>query len=225
MKRSVSDVMSAPVVSVQPATSFKRMVQLLQQHQIDALPVVDPDGHLLGIVSSTDLALKEEHPPGEPVALLAGAAQRRQRAKAGGATAADFMSTPVTTILLGASLNATARLLHQRDVRHLPVVDDRRRLVGMVTRRDLLSVFLRPDADIRHEITAGVLRATFNLPPQAVQVEVCDGVATLSGRVPWRSTARELVDRVSALDGVVGVVDGLSWTHDDTIRAAATPWG
>jgi len=224
MKRSVSDVMSAPVVSVQPATPFKTMVHLLQQHQIDALPVVGPDGRLLGIVSETDLALKEEQRPSEPVPFLAGAAQRRQRAKAGGTTAADFMSTPVATILPGASLDAAARLLHQRNVRHLPVVDDKGRLVGMVTRRDLLSVFLRLDADIRHEITAGVLHATLNLPTGAVQVDVRDGVVTLSGRVPWRSTAREIIDRVRTLDGAVGVVDRLSWAHDDTIRAATTPW-
>jgi CBS-domain-containing membrane protein len=222
MKHSVSDVMSAPVVSVQPATSFKQMVQLLQQHRIDALPVVGADGRLLGIVSETDLALKEEH-PADRVPLLAGAAQRRRQAKAGGATAADFMSSPVATILPGASLDAAARLLHQREVRHLPVVDDQRRLVGMVTRRDLLSVFLRPDGDIRHEVTAGMLHETFNLPVGAVQVEVRDGVATLSGRVPWRSTAREIVDRVRALDGVVAVVDRVSWAHDDALRASAAP--
>jgi CBS-domain-containing membrane protein len=225
MKRLVSDVMSAPVICVQPGTSFKRMVQLLHRHQIDALPVVGPDGRVLGIVSATDLALKEEHPPTDPVALLAGAARRRQRAKAGGTTAADFMSTPVATILPGAALGVAVRLLHQRDIRHLPVVDDKGQLVGVVTRRDLLSVFLRPDADIHREITAGVLHATFNLPAGVVQVDVLEGVATLSGPVPWRSTAREIVDRVSALDGVVGVVDRLSWAHDSTSRVTAAPWG
>jgi CBS domain-containing protein len=104
------------------------------------------------------------------------------------------------------------------------VVDPEGRLVGIVTRRDLLSVFLQTDGDLHQEITAGVLHRTFNLPAEAVQVEVHEGVVTLSGRVPWRSTAGEIVERVGALDGVVSVVDRLSWVDDDTVGAAATPW-
>jgi CBS domain-containing protein len=224
MKRSVSDVMSAPVVSVRPATSFKEMVRLLLHHQIDALPVVDPDGHLLGIVSETDLELKqEERRPSHRVPVFAGAARRRQRAKAGGSTAADFMSRPVVTALPGSSLNTAARLLHQRGVRHLPVVDPDGRVVGIITRRYLLSVFLHADADLHREVTEGVLHRTFNLPAGAVQVEVREGVVTLSGRVPWRSTASEVVEWVGALDEVVGVVDHLSWMHDGTLGAAAIP--
>jgi CBS-domain-containing membrane protein len=217
MNRMVSDVMVTPVVSVQPATSFKRTVQLLQEHRVSALPVVDRDGRLLGIVSETDLALKEEHQPGEPIPFFEGGRHREQRVRARGTRAADFMSTPVATVAPGASLNAAARLLHQRGVRHLPVVDHDVRLIGIITRRDLLRVFLRPDGDIHHEITAGVLRATFNLTGDAVQVEVRDGVVTLSGLVPWRNSARELVDRVSGVDGVVDVVDRLSWSHDDSV--------
>jgi CBS-domain-containing membrane protein len=224
MNRMVSDVMVTPVVSVQPATSFKQTVQLLQQHRISALPVVDREGHLVGIVSETDLALKEEHQRSDPIPFFAGAGQRAQRAKARGTRARDFMSTPVATVAPGASLSGAARLLHRHGVRHLPVVDHHGRLVGIVTRRDLLRVFLRPDGDLHHEITAGVLRATFNLPAHAVQVEVRDGVVTLAGLLPWRSSARELVDRVGAMDEVVDVVDHLSWSHDDTVRAATTPW-
>jgi CBS-domain-containing membrane protein len=225
MNRSVGDVMATPVVGVQPDTSFKETVRLLQEHRISALPVVDPDGRLLGIVSETDLALKEEHLPDDPVPFFAGAARREQRAKARGITAGDFMSTPVETVLPGASLNAAARLLHRRGVRHLPVVDHLGRVVGIITRRDLLKVFLRPDGDIRREIVGAVLRMTFHLPADAVQVEVAEGVVVVSGRVPWRSSKLEIVDRVRALDGVVDVVDRLSWTHDDTVGATATPWG
>ena len=183
MNRMVSDVMVTAVVGVQPAMSFKRTVQLLQEHRVSALPVVDRDGRLLGIVSETDLALKEEHQPSDPIPFFEGGGHREQRAKARGTRAADFMSTPVATVAPGASLNAAARLLHQRGVRHLPVVDHDGRLIGIITRRDLLRVFLRPDGDIHHEITAGVLRATFNLPADAVQVEVRDGVVTLTGLV------------------------------------------
>ncbi len=219
MNRSVADVISVP-----PGTSFRGMIQRLTEHQISALPVVDPDGRLLGIVSETDLVRKEEHQPHGRGPLLARLARHRQPAEAGGTTAADFMSAPAITIAPGASLMSAARLLHQRNVRHLPVVDADGRLVGIIARRDLLSVFLQRDADIRHEITAGVLRGTMNLPAEAVEVEVREGLVTLSGRLPWRSSAREIVDRVRALDGVVDVVDRLSWMHDDIANTTSTSW-
>jgi CBS domain-containing protein len=224
MNRSVSDVMSAPVISVRPTTSFREMVQLLHQHKINALPVVDPDGRPVGIVSETDLALRQEQQPSDRISFFESAPRRAQRAKARGTMAADFMSTPVIAVLPGTSLNAAARVLHQRDVRHLPVVDPEGRLVGIVTRRDLLSVFLQADVELQREIAVGVLHRTLNLPVGAVHVEVLDGMVTLSGRVPWRSTGGEIVDRVSGMDGVVGVVDRLSWAHDDTVGAAARPW-
>ena len=223
MNRTVSDVMATPVVRVGPDTSFKRTVQVLQEYRVSAVPVVDPDGRLLGIVSETDLALKEEYQPGEPVPRFAGRTVRAQQAKAGGITAADFMSTPVATVAPEASLQAAARLLHRRGVRHLPVVDHDGRVVGMITRRDLLQVFLRPDWVLTGEINAKVLPATFNVPADAVRVEVHDGVARLSGRVPWRSTAEEIVERVRAVDGVVAVDNHVTWSHDD-IGGAAAPW-
>jgi CBS domain-containing protein len=221
MDHMVSDVMATPVARVQPDTSFKRTVQVLQEYRVSAVPVIDSDGRLLGIVSEADLALKEEYQPGDPMPRLARRAGRAQLAKARGTTAADFMSTPVVTVAPGASLRAAARLLHQCGVRHLPVVDHDGRVVGMITRRDLLRVFLRPDWVLAGEINAKVLHATFNMPADAVRVEVRDGVARLSGRVPWRSTAEEIVERVRGMEGVVAVDDHLTWAHDDIAGAAA----
>jgi CBS domain-containing protein len=221
MYHMVSDVMATPVVRIQPDTSFKRTVQVLQEYRVSAVPVVDQDGRLLGIVSEADLALKEEHQPEEPVPRFGGRAVRAQLAKAGGITAADFMSTPVVTVAPGASLRTAARLLHQRGVRHLPVVDHDGEVVGMITRRDLLRVFLRPDWVLAGEINAKVLHATSNVPADAVTVEVHDGVARLSGRVPWHSTAEEIVQRVSGVDGVVAVDNHVTWAHDDIAGAAA----
>jgi CBS domain-containing protein len=222
MDHLVSDVMATPVVRVQPDTSFKRTVEVLQEYRVSAIPVIDADGRLLGIVSEADLALKEEYQPGEPVSRLRGRAGRAQLAKAHGTTAADFMSTPVATVLPGASLRTAARLLHRRGVRHLPVVDDEGRVVGMITRRDLLRVFLRPDWVLAGEINAKVLHATFNVPADAVSVVVNDGVARLSGRVPWHSTADEIAERVRGLDGVVAVDNHVTWSHDDIAGVAAT---
>ena len=225
MNRMVGDVMATPVVTVAPSVSFKRTVQVLQEHQISAVGVVDPDGRLLGMVSETDLALKEEHQQDDSPPRLAGRARRTRHAeqvKARGTTAADFMSTPVATVTPGASLRAAARLLHQRGIRHLPVVDHHGRVVGMITRRDLLGVFLVADWVLAGEINAKVLHATFNVPADAVRVEVREGVARLSGRVPWHSTAVEIAERVRGLDGVVGVDAHLTWAHDDIPGIVAT---
>ncbi len=221
----VRDVMTTDLAVARPDTPFKDMVRVLAERRVRALPVVDGEGRLVGIVSETDLALKEEYRPGDPLPLIEGPGRRRERAKAAGMTAADYMTRSVAVIGPDASLSAAARLLHHKDVKQLPVVDPDGRLVGVVTRRDLLTVFLRPDDDIRYEIVAGVLDATLNLPVDAVAVDVSDGVVTLAGQVPRRSLAREIVELVNAIDGVVGVVDELTWAQDDTMRLATTPWG
>ena len=132
------------------------------------------------------------------------------------------MSRAVATVTPGASLRAAARLLHQRGVRHLPVVDHHGRVVGMITRRDLLGVFLVADWGLAGEVNAKVLHTTFNVPADAVRVEVREGVARLSGRVPWHSTAVEIAERVRGVDGVVGVDAHLTWAHNDTAGPAAT---
>lgn len=90
-------------------------------------------------------------------------------------------------------------------------------------RRDLLSVFVQADAAIRQTIIVDVLRRRFNLPADSIDVDVDEGVVTLAGRTPWRSTAREVVDRVRTLDGVVDVIDHLSWTHGESANHTATP--
>jgi CBS-domain-containing membrane protein len=154
MARSVQEVMTRDVVTVSPSTPFKRVVQLLHDHRISAVPVVDADGCMLGIVSEADLVLKEERRPSEAAPLFGRASRRRLRAKGAGTLATHCMTAPAVTVAPSASLGAVARLLHRRGIRHLPVVDRDGRLVGIVTRRDLLTVFLRRDEEIHHEISA-----------------------------------------------------------------------
>jgi CBS-domain-containing membrane protein len=176
--------------------------------------VVDADGRLVGIVSDADLALKEERPPGRHARFPFGwKGARSGRAKATGRTAADVMTAPVVTISPDALISAAARLLRRRGVRHLPVIDAGGRLVGIVTRRDLLAVFLRPDEELRTQIERAVLGATLNLDPGMVTVEVRDGVVSLRGQLPWQRLGRELVELISALDGVVAIDDHLTYTY------------
>jgi CBS domain-containing protein len=223
MARSVQEVMTRDVVTVSPSTPFKRVVQLLHDHRISAVPVVDADGCMLGIVSEADLVLKEERRPSEAAPLFGRASRRRLRAKGAGTLATHCMTAPAVTVAPSASLGAVARLLHRRGIRHLPVVDRDGRLVGIVTRRDLLTVFLRRDEEIHHEILSAVLDATLNLPFDAVRVRVDEGMVTLTGHVPWPGSAGEVVELVSVLDGVVGVSSHLTDDRNAGAQSVTRP--
>ncbi len=217
MDPTVADVMSTDLVVATTTTPYKELIRSMRQHRVNALPVVDADHHLVGIVTQTDLALKQEYRPTGPTPFLEGTEQRHRRRKAAATVAEECMSRQVTVVGPDTAVPSAARLLHRDGVHHLPVVDADGRLVGIVTRSDLLGVFLRPDDEIRAGIRTGVLEMTLNLPEDDIDVEVVDGVVTLSGKVEWRSLAQEIVARAGAVDGVVGVVDRLSYYRDDTV--------
>lgn len=213
--RTVEQVMTHRVATVRPRTPFKQVVQLLRARQVSAAPVVDEQGQLLGMVSEADLALKQEHPPAQPPRLLPHPGLRREQRKAAATTAADLMTTPAITIGPHAPLSVAARLLHGRGVRHLPVVDADGRLVSIVTRRDLLAVFLRPDEELRREVAHQVLGDTLRLPVEELRVTVREGVVVLEGRVEQHSQAERAARLVGSLDGVVAVDSRLEWEVDD----------
>ncbi len=169
---------------------------------------------------------QQHHPT--PVLGLERPAHRRQRHKAAAVTAADCMSAPAVTIDPGATARFAARLLHRRGIHHLPVVDGDGRLLGIVSRRDLLTVFLRPDAEITEEIR-GDLRAVATPAPMLgrgeLRVQVHDGMVVLEGETIRRSEAIEAARSAALIDGVIGVTSRLLWEVDDTQPIATTPWG
>lgn len=118
------------------------------------------------------------------------------------------------------SVVAAARIMESGELKRLPVVNDMGRLVGMVTRRDLLKVFLRTDAEIRHEILAAAADGLVGVQPEQLRVEVDDGVVTLLGEVERRSVIPALVRQIQRFDGVVDVVSHLSSDIDDTEKQA-----
>ena len=198
---TVGEVMTSDVVQVCRTTPFKEVVRLLDHHRISGLPVVDDDDKVLGVVSGTDLVRAQ--------------ANRAGRDPARAVTAQHLMSAPAITVHPEQSVPDAARLMERRGVERLPVVDEEDRLIGIATRRDLLRVFLRTDDDIRCQVTEEVLVGGLGLPPDAVRVSVRDGVVTLDGRVGLRSQVPEAVHSVWRLEGVVGVVNGLTFLDDD----------
>jgi CBS domain-containing protein len=188
MEHTIESVMTTEVVTARPSTPFQELVDLLQRKRISALPVVDQDGRLVGIVSEADLLSKQGHPHGGDDAGVIDALRHRQRlGKATGIRALGVMTRQVVPVPLGTEVAAAARLMLRLGIKRLPVVDDQGRLAGLVIREDLLKVFLRPDPaiswEVRHETVEGRMGAVAG----EVNVEVHHGAVTLTGRVERRS--------------------------------------
>ena len=217
---NVADVMTTGAISVQRDTPFREIVDILELHNINAVPVVDDADHVVGLVSSADLITKIEFAGHHSATPFERQRTRRARAKATGTAAGDVMSVPAVTVHRGTTLVGAAKLMDDGRLKRLPVIDDLGRLVGIVTRRDLLKVFLRPDDQIRCEIVDEVLDDLVGVEPAQIRIEVADGVVALLGEVDRRSLipmVRRLVERV---DGVVDVVSHLGYRVDDTRKEA-----
>jgi CBS domain-containing protein len=218
----VGSVMTTDVVSATYGTPFKEVARLLAAHDISGLPVVDEDEKVIGVISETDLIARQAEAPDPyepkhrfPLTTLTRTARRRAT-KATARTAGGLMTEPPVTVHTGNTIAEAARTMAHRHVERLPVLDEEGRLVGIVTRRDLLRVFLRPDADIRTEVVEEVLGHSLWLPPRAVDVSVTEGVVTLTGQLERKSETRVAVSMTRQIDGVVGVVDHLTYCLDDS---------
>lgn len=215
MPTTVRDVMTTDVVTVTESTPFKEVAGLLAAYHIGALPVLDATGKLSGIVSETDLLLKQEFPHGGQTApLFEGRRRRGERHRAEGRLAGALMSTPAISAGPDIPVAQAARMMHAGMVKHLPVVDPDGELVGIVSRGDLLRVFLRDDKDLLADLRALVADQP-GVDPAQVTVLVADGVVRFTGTVALRSTAKTLAMLARELDGVVAVDDGLSYETDD----------
>ena len=223
----VRDVMTTEVVTVEPSTPFKEIAARLARHQISAAPVLDAEGNVLGVVTEADLLLKQEHPnPEADISLVWSKRRRREREKAAAVVAGELMTAPAVTVPLTATVTEAARRLRTAGVKRLPVVDEMGRLVGIVSRVDLLKVFMRLDEAIRREIMGDVIVANFMMPPSRFFIHVDDGMVALQGRVERRSLIPFLVRAVHGVEGVVRVEDRLTFDVDDCNAgtAMAYPW-
>jgi CBS-domain-containing membrane protein len=215
MKRwYVGDVMTRDVVSVGTTTGYKEIADLMVHHSISAVPVVDADRHVLGVVSEADLLAKLEYADRVPRHPLALRRLRNGRQKAAGDTAVGLMTAPAVTIPVTETVTRAARLMDAARVKRMPVVDDGDHLIGIVSRRDLVRIYTRPDPQIRASVTEGVLRSLW-IDPALVDVAVRAGIVTLTGQLDRRSTADIVVAFTKATPGVVDVVDKLDYDTDD----------
>src|ERR1700682_972701 len=182
--RTVSYVMTSRVHVASPNAPFKLLVRLIEENRVSAIPIVDQEGMPLGIVSESDLLLKERLPELESSRDLFHVRKRsHDRAKAEGTVASEVMTSPAITVASDTSLSEAARLMQEGNVRRLIVVDERGRIAGIVSRSDLLQVFLRTDDELREEIAGKLIPEILLSASDDVAVEVRWNIATLSGEV------------------------------------------
>jgi CBS domain-containing protein len=171
---------------------------------------------VVGIVSEADLLVKQAHPANHfQQYFLERKRDRLERAKAHGAVAAELMSYPAVTIGPDATVAQAARLLRKHLVKRLPVVETQGRLLGIVSRGDVLKVFLWSDAELRREIRDEVLRRELLMSPDRFEVTVRDGMVVLQGSCERRSLIPVVMAAVQAVEGVVGVENRLGYDVDD----------
>jgi CBS domain-containing protein len=220
-KLTVGDVMTTNVATVRVDTDYRSIVDLLVGRRISAVPVLDGEGRVAGVVSEADLLYKIEFAGAREQRRIFPGRHRSSRDKGEGRVARDFMSAPAVTTDRATTVAAAARQMAERKVKRLPVVDADGRLIGIVSRADLLKVHLRPDEQLREDIVENVFARTLWIDPGRVMVEVKDGTVTLRGRLDRRTLVEMAARLTAAVPGVVEVEDGLTYELDDSDMATS----
>lgn len=214
--QKVADVMTAPVFTARPETTFKDAVRLLRSKRVSGLPVVDARGRLVGIVSESDLLNKVERRDPDTY-VLESRKHRLDRARASAMDVASAMTTEVVTVGPDFPIALAAREMHTRGIKRLPVVDEAGKLVGIVSRGDLLTVFLRTDRQLRADVKKALAEAEALHGGRTLKAVVDAGVVVLDGAFGEKSRCDATVRTVTSIDGVVGVRSRMTYDTDDTL--------
>ncbi|MER6046547.1 CBS domain-containing protein [Streptomyces sp. NPDC001793] len=201
---TVSDVMTQTVVAVGQEARFKEIVETMEQWKVSALPVLAGEGRVVGVVSEADLLPKEEFRRADQDQMVQRGRLDAMR-KAGALTAGELMSAPALTVHADETLAQAARTMARKSVKRLPVVDAQGMLQGIVSRADLLKVFLRPDEDLAAEVRTEIVDRLFGGATEKVEVRVEDGVVTLRGPIRDSALLPVAARLVRAVEGVVDV--------------------
>lgn len=218
----VEDVMTRDVTTVSPETTLRDVAKTLAEKRIAGVPVVDDERHVVGVVSEGDIVTKEagaDPDSGLLGWLLAGRGPSKLEAR----TAAEAMTAPPVTIEPGRQVAEAARMMTERDVNRLPVVDAEGAVVGIVSRADLVRAFVRPDAELEREIREGVVLHTLWIDPASVDIAVREGEVSLAGELDKKADAELIEYFTSRVPGVVGVRSDLRWRVDEPRLPSSDP--
>jgi CBS domain-containing protein len=219
MKAVVKDVMSTCPISVRRTSSFKELAAKLREFRVSAFPVVDDEDKVIGVVSEADMLVKEalNGTGDDRHGLIAGILHRKERRKAAAITAGDLMTSPAVTVASDDTVEHAARLMYTRGLKRLPVVDVAGHLAGIISRTDVLTVFERPDEEIRMEITGQVIPRLSE--PSWYCVGVNNGIVTLEGTPETVSIGHDVLAQVRRVQGVVAVRDRLTYPLPPVVAA------
>ncbi len=198
---NVVDLMTTEVIAVSRDTGLREAARLMFRNRVSGLPVTEPDGTLIGIITEADFLRLE--------------VERQEGARDQVATVGEVMSIGVVTIRPEMEIYEAAKIMAVQEVKRLPVVDDDNCLLGVISRADIVSIFTRPDDVIEDEIREDLLRRVLFIDPDELGVSVTNGVVALSGEVGTRAEASMLEELTNRLDGVFGVEAKLTWLHAD----------
>ena len=193
--------MTTDVITVSSETGIRDAARLMFRNRVSGLPVTNADGVLAGIITEADFLRLE--------------VERQEGVTAFGETVGDVMSPGVVTTGPDTEIYDAAKMMTFQDIKRLPVVDDDSRLLGIISRADIVSVFTRPDDVIEDEIREDLIRRVLFIDPDQLDVSVTNGVVTFVGEVGTRNEARLLSELASRLDGVLHVESQVAWRYDD----------
>jgi CBS-domain-containing membrane protein len=197
----VVDLMTTDVITVSRETGIRDAARLMFRNRVSGLPVTSTDGSLIGIITEADFLRLE--------------VERQEGANELGETVGDVMSAGVVTTGPDTEVYDAAKMMTFQDIKRLPVVDEESRLLGIISRADIVSVFTRPDDVIEDEIREDLIRRVLFIDPDELNVTVANGVVTFVGEIGTRNEARLLAELASRLDGVLHVESKLVWRFDD----------
>ena len=222
----IQEIMTRETITVAPETLLKDVAQLLVTNRISGVPVCTADGTVLGVVSEADILRKLEGVSPElprPVAWLSRKLDGELEKITAG-TAGEAMSSPPRTACPNDQVPEVARLMVDCRINRVPVVSDGR-IVGIVSRADLVRAFLRSDEEIEHDIRDGVLLREMLLEPGVVVVSVDQGRVALSGTVQSQADADAIDHRVRRIPGVLALTNDLRWSPPNSRRTPVhTAW-
>jgi CBS domain-containing protein len=198
---NVVDLMTTDVIAVSRGTGLRDAARLMFRNRVSGLPIVDDTGALVGIITEADF-LKLE-------------VERQEGTRGQGDTVGDVMSRGVVTVPPNVEIYEAAKIMAVQEVKRLPVVDEDNRLLGVISRSDIVSIFTRPDDVIEDEIREDLIRRVLFIDPDEIQVGVANGVVTLSGEMATRNEASMLEELTNRLDGVLRVESKLTWAEGD----------
>jgi CBS-domain-containing membrane protein len=208
MVTTIGDVMTTRVIAITRDADFKQIAAILRQYRVSACPVIDDAGRVVGVVSEADLLYKAADCE-LPAGLIRLRWKLGEESKMTAVTARELMTSPAVTVQADVPVQVAARVMRDRRLKRLPVVGTGCKLIGIVTRSDLLGVYDRPDADILAAVKIMVAEE-FGISQDAVEASVSSGVVTLSGTVPLQEMALELTVCIRHIEGVVAVRDRLA---------------